>query len=57
MRKDKIYATDDGNGMKLVAVIITFSMMAFMAGMILAYFGDTYMHPSFSASSPRTYSR
>lgn len=57
MRRDKQYSTDDGNGMRIVGAIITFSMMAFMAGMLIAYIGDTYMHPSFSAASPRSYAR
>jgi hypothetical protein len=57
MRREKNYSTDDGNGMKVVAAIIMFSMMAFIGGMLIAYVGDTYMHPSFSAASPRSYSR
>jgi len=57
MRREKNYSTDDGNGMKVVAAMIMFSMMAFMAGILIAYVGDTYMHPSFSAASPRSYSR
>ena len=57
MRRDKHYSTDDGQGMKVVGAVLTFSMLAFMAGMLIAYVGDTYMHPSFSAASPRSYSR
>lgn len=57
MNRDKQYATDDGGGMKIVGAVILFSMMAFMAGMLIAYIGDTYGHPSFSAASPRSYSR
>lgn len=57
MNKGKHYATDDGNGMKIVGAIILFSLMAFTAGLLIAYVGDTYMHPSFSAASPRSYSR
>lgn len=57
MRRDKHYATDDGNGMKIVGALILFSMMAFTVGTLIAYVGDTYMHPSFSAASPRSYSR
>ena len=57
MRNEKKYSTDNGNGMKIVGAIIMFSMMAFMAGMLVAYIGDTYMQPSFSAASPRSYSR
>ena len=54
--KDKHWATDDGNGMKVVGVIILASMLAFMTGMFVAYIGDTHMHPSFSAASPRSHS-
>ena len=56
MNKNIHYSTDDGNGMKIVGVIILASMLAFMTGMLVAYIGDTYMHPSFSAASPRSYS-
>ncbi len=37
MNKDKHYSTDDGNGMKVVGVIILASMLAFMTGMLVAY--------------------
>jgi hypothetical protein len=57
MNRDKHYATDDGRGMKVVGVLILFSITAFMAGLLIAYVGDTYVHPSFSAASPRSFSK
>ncbi len=54
--KDEKYATDNGNGMKFVAVIILFSMLAFMGGLFISWVGDTYMHPTWSAASPRSHS-
>jgi len=57
MHKDKHYSTDDGNGMKVVAAIMLFSMLAFMTGILVAYIGDTYISPGFSAASPRSYNR
>lgn len=57
MNRDKHYATDDGNGMKIVGAMILFSMLAFMAGLFIAWVGDTFMHPTWSAASPRSLSR
>lgn len=57
MNKDKHYATDDGNGMKIVGAMILFSLVAFMGGLFVAWVGDTFMTPTWSAASPRSYSK
>ena len=57
MNRDKHYATDDGQGMKVVGAMILFSMLAFMAGLFIAWAGDTLVSPGWSAASPRSYTR
>ena len=52
MKREKHYGTDDGNGIKVVGVLILFSLLLFLTGLFAGWVANTFMHPAWSAVSP-----
>jgi hypothetical protein len=44
-------STDNGNGMKFVALIILFNLIVFAAGVFAVWVGDDLVHPAKNTSS------